>query len=71
VDVCADEGLTGKHYEPGDAAGMAAAMRGLLLDEAESERIALSNRDAAEGMPFSKIMDFHMQKFQKMQQPRG
>jgi glycosyltransferase involved in cell wall biosynthesis len=71
VDVCADEGLTGKHYEPGDAAGMAAAMRGLLLDEAESERIALSNRDAAEGMPFSKIMDFHMQKFQKIHQPRG
>lgn len=62
VELCQHEGLTGLHYAPGNPVDMAAAIRQGLLDEAGAEQIALSNRDAALGMPFSQVVAFHVEK---------
>ncbi len=62
VDLCRDEGLTGAHYAPGDTAGMAAAMAAMLRDLPGAESIAAANRDAALGMPFSAVVDFHVRR---------
>jgi glycosyltransferase involved in cell wall biosynthesis len=60
VDVCRDEGLDGANYAPGDAEGMAEAIAGLLADPEAADRIALSNRAAAVGMPISEVAEVHM-----------
>lgn len=60
VDVCRDEGLDGANYAPGDATGMAEAIAGYLDDPARADRLALSNRTAALGMPISAVADVHM-----------
>jgi glycosyltransferase involved in cell wall biosynthesis len=62
VDLCRDEGLEGYHYAPGSAVEMAAAMANILKDPSSAEALAQNNRKAAMGMPFSDVIDFHMQK---------
>jgi glycosyltransferase involved in cell wall biosynthesis len=60
VDLCRDEGLEGYHYTPGSAADMAQAMAKALSDPAAAESLAHANRKAAQGMPFSEVVGFHM-----------
>lgn len=62
VDLCEDEGLRGFHYTPGDATEMAWAMQMALLDTDAADRLALDNRTASMGMPFSQVIDFHVQR---------
>ncbi|MCU4655221.1 glycosyltransferase [Roseibacterium sp. SDUM158016] len=62
VDLCDDEGLTGGHFTPGDADALARAMRDLLADTAEAERIARANRRAVEAIPMADIAAWHVAK---------
>ncbi len=62
VDICRDEGLEGYHYTPGSAKGMAAAMQQALQHPQAAESLAMANRKAAMGMPFSEVIAFHMGK---------
>lgn len=62
VGLCEDEGLRGLHYTPGDATEMALAMQMALLDTDAADRLALDNRATSMGMPFSQVIDFHVQK---------
>ncbi|MBD3679862.1 MAG: glycosyltransferase [Rhodobacteraceae bacterium] len=67
VDLCQDEGLTGENYAPGDAPGMAAAIARLLRDGELAAEIAEGNRLASLGMPFSQVIEFHVEKFRRLQ----
>ena len=60
VDVCEDEGLQGAHYKARDAESMATAMAAVLSEPAHASEVAKSNRDAALGMPFSHVVDYHV-----------
>ena len=60
VDLCRDEGLDGLHYDPRDAEGMADRIARLLWDPALADHIARANQRAALGMPFSAVIDAHM-----------
>ncbi len=62
VDVCRDEGLEGYHYAPGDARDMARVIAAALSNPEAAETMARANRDAAQGMPFSDVIGFHMKK---------
>jgi glycosyltransferase involved in cell wall biosynthesis len=62
IDLCRDEGLGGYHYAPGCVVGMAAAMTRALDNPDEAEDLARSNRKAAQGMPMSQVIAFHMDK---------
>lgn len=64
VDICRDEGIEGGHYEPGDAAGMAAAIVRALRAPDQAERAALANLAAARGMPFSDVVAFHIDRIE-------
>lgn len=61
VDVCEDEGITGVNYAAQNAKDMARQMQAALDDLAGSQKMANSNRDAAQGFPFEKVIDFHLQ----------
>lgn len=61
VDICRDEGLNGYNYEPGDSAGMAAAIDE-ALSSGQAEQMAIANRDAAAGMPLAQVAAFHVEK---------
>jgi glycosyltransferase involved in cell wall biosynthesis len=60
VDLCRDEGLSGAHYAPGDATGMAGAMADMLACTDRAQSIADTNREAALGMPFADVIGFHV-----------
>ncbi len=60
VDLCRDEGLSGAHYAALDASDMARAMAEMLRDTEAAQDIANRNRDAAQGMPFSDVVGFHV-----------
>lgn len=60
VDLCEDEGLRGLHYAPGDAEGLALALRDILLNAHRAEQIARSNLAASEGMPMADVAAFHI-----------
>ena len=60
VDLCEDEGLSGAHYQPLDAEDMASAMERALTDLPSSQAIADANALAAGEMPFSNVVDFHI-----------
>lgn len=60
VDVCEDEGITGVNYAAQNAKDMAHQMQAALEDLAGSQKLANSNRDAAQGFPFEKVIDFHL-----------
>ncbi len=62
VDLCEDEGLSGLHYAPGDADGMAEAILRALNETEMAETLALSNAAAARGMPFAEVIAVHMDK---------
>jgi glycosyltransferase involved in cell wall biosynthesis len=62
VDVCEDEGISGVNYTSQDANDMAAQMQMALSNEEASQQIAVANRDAALGFPFSEVVDFHIRK---------
>ncbi|MFM2356028.1 MAG: hypothetical protein RLZZ528_1764 [Pseudomonadota bacterium] len=71
VDLCEDEGLSGLHYEPGDAAGLARAMAQVLGDSAGAEAIARANHRAALGMPMSEVAAFHLLRLAEVGQGRS
>lgn len=60
VDICRDEGLEGYHYTPGSAEDMARSMAAALSNPEQAEALARANRTAAQGMPFSEVINFHM-----------
>lgn len=62
VDLCEDEGLTGAHYEPGNAVDMARAMMEMLLNTRHADFVARANRRTSLGVPFSEIIAFHLDK---------
>jgi glycosyltransferase involved in cell wall biosynthesis len=61
VDVCRDEGISGLNYDPMNPRDMARAIHEALLDEERSEKMIQSNMSAAQEMPFSDVVDFHVQ----------
>ncbi len=65
VDLCEAEGLRGYHYAPGDAAGMAEAMRQALADLPAAEALGQANRAAAMGMPMAEMIAFHIYKIKQ------
>jgi glycosyltransferase involved in cell wall biosynthesis len=62
IEVSQDEGLIGRNFAPGDAAGLADAIGAVLDDPAGSELAARSNRQAALGFPMSKVARFHVER---------
>ena len=60
VDVCEDEGITGVNYAAQNARDMAQQMQAALDDLTRSQDMANSNREAALGFPFEKVIDFHI-----------
>jgi glycosyltransferase involved in cell wall biosynthesis len=66
VDLCRDEGLEGYHYGPGSAVEMAAALTRVLDAPTAAEDLARGNRDAAQGMPMSGVVDFHMDRLVRL-----
>ncbi len=66
VDLCRDEGLEGYHYAPGSAVEMAAAITDALDDPSAAENLARSNREAAQGMPMSQVVAFHIDKLSRL-----
>ena len=65
VDVCRDEGLTGVNYTPENAAEMADAMRRVLGDTAEANRLALTNKAASMELPLSKVVEHHVDRLRR------
>lgn len=65
VDLCDDEGLSGLHYEPGDVAGMADAMRTILSQPKMAADMATKNLEAAHAFPIAKVIDFHMEQIKQ------
>lgn len=66
VDVVQDEGLSGFHFEPDSAVGMADAMRHALSDLDASQNMADANRRAAAGVPLSHVAGFHVSKIHSL-----
>ena len=60
VDLCRDEGLTGSHYEPGNAQDMAKKILELLEDPIAAQAFADRNLLASKEMPLSEVADFHV-----------
>lgn len=60
VDLCEGEGLRGYHYRPGSAEDMARAMIDALNDPEGAEALALSNREAAQGLSISDVAAWHV-----------
>ncbi|WP_400082971.1 glycosyltransferase [Yoonia sp. R78084] len=60
VDVCEDEGITGVNYAAQNAEDMAQQMQAALDDLTRSQELVNSNREAALGFPFEKVIDFHI-----------
>lgn len=71
VDLCRDEGIEGMHYAPGDAPGMAEAIRSLLFDPERSDAMAARNLEAARGMPFSDVVEYHIRRFRSLRKRPG
>jgi len=66
VDVCEDEGLGGYHYAPGSVEGMAEAMARPLANPAAAEALARANRDAAEDLPISDVVGWHVDRLRAL-----
>ena len=66
VDLCEDEGLSGAHYEPLDAADMARAMEAALRDLDGAQAIADGNARAAGAMPLSQVAAFHVARLRQL-----
>lgn len=62
VDVCEDEGISGVNYAALDAGDMARQMQKALSDITGSQAIADDNRAASMDFPFTKVVDFHVDK---------
>jgi glycosyltransferase involved in cell wall biosynthesis len=61
VDVSRDEGLTGGNYAPNDVVGMAHALKRLMSNEQEAQRIAHANRQSSLEIPLSAVAGFHIE----------
>lgn len=70
VDVCRDEGLAGANYGPENAAEMADAMRRVLANNAEANRLARANKAASMELPLSKVVEFHVDRLRRAIRPR-
>jgi glycosyltransferase involved in cell wall biosynthesis len=66
VEVLAEEGYTGKFFEPENSVDMARAIADLL--DHPSERIAIScqNYRAAHGLPMSEVVDWYLLHLQRL-----
>ncbi len=62
IDVTDSEGIVGENYEPNDAQDMAKAIERVLFDPDRANSMALKNREAAEELPMSAIIEFHLSK---------
>lgn len=60
VDICKNEGLSGQNYEADNASDMAAAIKAIIDNPARAKAIGEANRLAAQEMPMSEIVDFHI-----------
>lgn len=67
VDVCRDEGITGANYVSQDAQDMADQMYLALESPEASQKVANTNRDAANGFPFANVVEFHVTKIRQLQ----
>ncbi|MDE9450236.1 glycosyltransferase [Aliiroseovarius sp. Z3] len=70
VDVCRDEGLAGANYAPENASEMAGAMRRILGDPTEANRLAKANKEASMELPLSKVVEFHVDRLRRAIRPR-
>lgn len=68
VDVCRDEGVSGAHYEVLNATDMARAMAEMLRNQTKSQTIADNNLSAAQDMPFSEVVRFHIERLKNRSQ---
>ena len=62
IDLCEDEGLTGAHFQPLDPADLARTLEETLNNLDSAQSVADANRAAAEEMPLSDVVDFHIKK---------
>jgi glycosyltransferase involved in cell wall biosynthesis len=67
VDLCEDEGLSGVHYAPLDAADMALSMEAALRTLPIWQDTADANARAAGAMPLSDVAAFHVQRLRRSQ----
>lgn len=67
VDVCRDEGIRGANYSSQDPQDMADQMLLALQNPEGAQKVADSNRAAANGFPFAKVIDFHVTKIRELQ----
>lgn len=65
VDVCRDEGLNGANYAPDNAVEMANAMRSVLCDLDEANRLAVANKEASMELPLAKVVNFHVERLRE------
>lgn len=65
VDVCRDEGLSGANYTPDNADEMAEAIRRILRDTDEANRLAQANKIASMELPLAKVVDFHVDRLRR------
>lgn len=71
VDVARDEGLQGANYAPNNAAEMADAIQQVLENPDWADDLARSNMAAAQGMPFSDVVAYHVRQFAGKAAPSG
>jgi glycosyltransferase involved in cell wall biosynthesis len=62
VDVCKAEGINGYHYQPESAIDMAKAKIEALSNIERAQELVLANRAAAQEMPLSNVIEFHINK---------
>lgn len=60
VDVIEDEGFAGEYFDPGDAAGLAAALERVLDDDGRRAELERRNRAAALGVGLSDVVHWHL-----------
>ena len=70
AEVVAEEGYTGKFFEPENVTDMARAIAELLDDPEERVAISRQNYRAARGLPMSEVVDWYLVHFQLLCEPK-
>ncbi len=66
VEVIEEEGFVGEYFTPNDASSLADALAKMLDDTARCEEMGRQNYAAAQGVPFTEVMDWHLIHMQEL-----
>ena len=69
AEIVAEEGYTGKFFEPESVSDMARAIADLLDHPTERVSISRQNYRAARGLPMSEVVDWYLMQFQFLCEP--